>query len=96
MSEATLARSLGQGVSLITMPLPFRAPPSVNAYVIEGADGLTDRRAVERVEDDWLGAERLHGVGLRAGGTDDVMPALDELRDEAAADRAGRAGDEDA
>lgn len=35
------ALSLGQGVSLITLPLPFRAPPSVNAYVVEGSDGLT-------------------------------------------------------
>ena len=41
MSESTLAQTLGQGVSLITLPLPFRAPPSVNAYVIEGGEGLT-------------------------------------------------------
>ena len=41
MSEGTLAQAMGQGVSLITLPLPFRAPPSVNAYVIEGGDGLT-------------------------------------------------------
>ncbi len=41
MSEGTLAQSMGQGVSLITLPLPFRSPPSVNAYVIEGGDGLT-------------------------------------------------------
>lgn len=41
MSESTLAQALGQGVSLITLPLPFRAPPSVNAYVIEGGEGLT-------------------------------------------------------
>lgn len=41
MSEGTLALAMGQGVSLITLPLPFRAPPSVNAYVIEGGDGLT-------------------------------------------------------
>ena len=41
MSEGTLAQALGQGVSLITLPLPFRAPPSVNAYVIEGGEGLT-------------------------------------------------------
>ena len=41
MSETTLAQAMGQGVSLITLPLPFRAPPSVNAYVIEGATGLT-------------------------------------------------------
>jgi glyoxylase-like metal-dependent hydrolase (beta-lactamase superfamily II) len=32
---------MGQGVSLITLPLPFRAPPSVNAYLIEGDEGLT-------------------------------------------------------
>ena len=41
MSESALAQALGQGVSLITLPLPFRAPPSVNAYVIEGGEGLT-------------------------------------------------------
>jgi glyoxylase-like metal-dependent hydrolase (beta-lactamase superfamily II) len=41
VSESTLAQAMGQGVSLITLPLPFRAPPSVNAYVIEGAEGLT-------------------------------------------------------
>ncbi|HKY48059.1 MAG TPA: MBL fold metallo-hydrolase [Acidimicrobiia bacterium] len=41
MSERTLAQDMGQGVSLITLPLPFRAPPSVNAYVIEGGEGLT-------------------------------------------------------
>jgi glyoxylase-like metal-dependent hydrolase (beta-lactamase superfamily II) len=28
-------------VSVITLPLPFRAPPTVNAYVIEGSEGLT-------------------------------------------------------
>ena len=41
MNERTLAQDMGQGVSLITLPLPFRAPPSVNAYVIEGGEGLT-------------------------------------------------------
>ena len=41
MNERTLAHAMGQGVSLITLPLPFRAPPSVNAYVIEGDAGLT-------------------------------------------------------
>lgn len=41
MSDAVLARSMGQGVSLITLPLPFRSPTAVNAYVIEGNDGLT-------------------------------------------------------
>ncbi len=41
MSEGALAQALGQGVSLITLPLPFRAPPSVNAYVIEGGEELT-------------------------------------------------------
>ena len=50
MSEGTLAQALGQGVSLITLPLPFRSPPSVNAYVIEGGEGphfdrLRDRLA---------------------------------------------------
>ena len=41
MNEDTPAQAMGQGVSLITLPLPFRAPPSVNAYVIEGGEGLT-------------------------------------------------------
>ena len=41
MNEDTPAQTMGQGVSLITLPLPFRAPPSVNAYVIEGGEGLT-------------------------------------------------------
>ena len=41
MSELPPARSLGQGISIITLPLPFRSPPSVNAYVIEGTTGLT-------------------------------------------------------
>jgi len=41
VSERTLAQALGQGVSLITLPLPFRSPPSINAYVIEGDEGLT-------------------------------------------------------
>lgn len=41
MSDLPPARSLGQGISIITLPLPFRNPPSVNAYVIEGTTGLT-------------------------------------------------------
>jgi glyoxylase-like metal-dependent hydrolase (beta-lactamase superfamily II) len=41
VSEGTPAQSMGQGVSLVTLPLPFRAPPSVNAYLVEGAKGLT-------------------------------------------------------
>lgn len=41
MSDLPPARSLGQGISIITLPLPFRSPPSVNAYVIEGSTGLT-------------------------------------------------------
>jgi glyoxylase-like metal-dependent hydrolase (beta-lactamase superfamily II) len=34
------ARPLGQGISQITLPLPFTAPRTVNAYLIESADGL--------------------------------------------------------
>lgn len=41
MNETSRAQTLGQGISVVTLPLPFRAPPSVNAYVIEGSDGLT-------------------------------------------------------
>ena len=41
MSDTLLAQAMGQGVSLITLPLPFSRPPSVNAYLIEGAAGLT-------------------------------------------------------
>ncbi len=41
MSDLPPAQSLGQGIHSITLPLPFRSPPSVNAYLIEGADGLT-------------------------------------------------------
>lgn len=41
MSDLPPAHSLGQGISIITLPLPFRSPPSVNVYVIEGATGLT-------------------------------------------------------
>ncbi len=33
-------RSLGKGVYLIPLPLPFKSPPWVNTYVIESADGL--------------------------------------------------------
>ena len=34
------ARPLGQGISQITLPLPFLAPRTVNAYLIESSDGL--------------------------------------------------------
>jgi glyoxylase-like metal-dependent hydrolase (beta-lactamase superfamily II) len=34
------ARPLGQGISQITLPLPFAAPRTVNAYLIESSDGL--------------------------------------------------------
>ena len=41
MSSPPPAAALGQGISLITLPLPFASPSSVNAYVVEGGDGLT-------------------------------------------------------
>jgi glyoxylase-like metal-dependent hydrolase (beta-lactamase superfamily II) len=41
VNEPSPAHTLGQGISLVTLPLPFRAPPSVNAYLIEGSDGFT-------------------------------------------------------
>ncbi|MCA1734871.1 MAG: MBL fold metallo-hydrolase [Actinobacteria bacterium] len=40
MSETSPAVGLGQGISLINLPLPFHSPRSVNAYVVEGSDGL--------------------------------------------------------
>jgi hypothetical protein len=61
-----------------------------------GGHGLAYGGRVERVEDDGLGAERPHDVGIRARGAGHVVPAGEELRDEAAAERAGRAGEEDA
>lgn len=33
-------QSLGHGIHLVPAPLPFRAPPWVNAYAIESGDGL--------------------------------------------------------
>ncbi|MGQ0847652.1 MAG: MBL fold metallo-hydrolase [Actinomycetota bacterium] len=41
MNDTPMAQDLGQGISLVTLPLPFRSPPSVNAYLIEGSDGHT-------------------------------------------------------
>ena len=41
MSEGTPAQAMGQGVFRLTLPLPFRSPTSVNAYVIEAGEGLT-------------------------------------------------------
>jgi glyoxylase-like metal-dependent hydrolase (beta-lactamase superfamily II) len=41
VSDLPPARSLGQGISIITLPLPFRSPPSVNVYLIEGSTGIT-------------------------------------------------------
>jgi glyoxylase-like metal-dependent hydrolase (beta-lactamase superfamily II) len=40
VSEVPAAQSLGRGISIVALPLPFRAPPAVNAYVVEGSDGL--------------------------------------------------------
>ncbi|HUO45856.1 MAG TPA: MBL fold metallo-hydrolase [Acidimicrobiia bacterium] len=40
MSDVSPALSLGQGIHRITLPLPFRSPPSVNAYIVEGSDSL--------------------------------------------------------
>lgn len=34
-------RHLGDGISVITAPLPFSAPPVVNVYLLERTDGLT-------------------------------------------------------
>ena len=61
-----------------------------------GDHGFAQRGGVERVDDHRLGAERVQPAGVRAGRPGDVVSALDQLRDEAAAERAGRAGDEDA
>ena len=63
---------------------------------LRGHDRVEHRRGVERVEHDGLGAERAHAVGVRAGGPGDVVPAFDQLGDEAAPERARGAGEEDA
>ena len=74
MSEAALARSLGQGVSLITIPLPFRAPPSVNAYVIEGADALTLIDCGADWPEGWDALTNgLETLGLDPGGIDTLI-----------------------
>jgi len=41
VSDGDLAQAMGQGIFVIALPLPFRSPPSVNAYVIEGDHELT-------------------------------------------------------
>ncbi|MEX0667499.1 MAG: MBL fold metallo-hydrolase [Acidimicrobiia bacterium] len=66
MSEGALAQAMGQGVSLITLPLPFRAPPSVNAYVIEGDTGLT----LIDCGTDWAEGFEALSTGLAALGLD--------------------------
>ncbi len=66
MSDSTLAQDMGQGVSLITLPLPFRAPPSVNAYVIEGGEGLT----LIDCGTDWTEGFEALTDGLKALGLD--------------------------
>jgi hypothetical protein len=59
---------------------------------------MTSGRAArtDSVEYDGLGAHCPDVVRTAAGGPDDVVPPLDELGDEAAAQYAGRPGDEDA
>jgi glyoxylase-like metal-dependent hydrolase (beta-lactamase superfamily II) len=57
---------MGQGVSLITLPLPFRAPPSVNAYLIEGDQGLT----LIDCGTDWSDGFEALTTGLAAVGLD--------------------------
>ena len=51
----------------------------------DGRHGLLHGARVEQVEHDRLGAQGSQAVGLRrrAGAADDVVAALDELRDEA-------------
>ena len=61
-----------------------------------GEHGLAHGGGVERVEDDRLGPHGPDVLRAVAGGPGDVVAALDELGDEAAAQSAGRAGDEDA
>lgn len=41
MTDLPEPRSLGDGIHLIPIPLPFPSPPWVNSYAIEGSDGLT-------------------------------------------------------
>ena len=61
-----------------------------------GEHGLAHGGGVERIEHDGLGAQLAHAVGVRAGGPDDVVAALHELRCQAAAQGARGAGQEDA
>jgi len=74
VSDGALAQAMGQGVSLITLPLPFRAPPSVNAYLIEAGEGLT----LIDCGTDWPeGFETLTGglteLGVDPGGIDTLV-----------------------
>ena len=61
-----------------------------------GEDGLAHGGGVERVEHDGLRAQRPDVVRAAAGGPDDVVAALHELRCQTAAQGAGGAGEEDA
>lgn len=40
MTDQPDPRPLGNGISIIPLPLPFKSPPWVNAYVVEAGDGL--------------------------------------------------------
>jgi hypothetical protein len=62
-----------------------------------GDDGIAHRGRVEQVEHDRLGALLAQARGLlrRTGCADDLVPPLEQLRDEPGADRAGRPCDED-
>jgi glyoxylase-like metal-dependent hydrolase (beta-lactamase superfamily II) len=41
LTEVLEPQRLGNGISIIPLPLPFRSPASVNSYVLEGGEGLT-------------------------------------------------------
>jgi hypothetical protein len=59
-------------------------------------DRVAQGGGVERIDDGRLRAHVVHGRGRAARAAGDVVAALDQLRDEAASEYAGRAGDEDA
>ncbi len=40
MNDQPDPRSLGDGISMIPVPLPFKSPPWVNTYIVETDDGL--------------------------------------------------------
>jgi glyoxylase-like metal-dependent hydrolase (beta-lactamase superfamily II) len=68
------ARPLGRGISLIILPLPFAAPRSVNAYVIESSDGLAlIDCGVDSPESRFALEEGLAGLGYDPASIDTLV-----------------------